>query len=111
MKKATTRVATELKRLATMRDEDIDTSDIPEILDWTGAERGRFYRPVKQTVTIRLDADVLHWFRAQGAGYQTKVNQVLREYVTQHGRASLATHEPATGYRVTRETRRRSGPR
>jgi uncharacterized protein (DUF4415 family) len=64
-----------------MSDADIDTSDIPEIVDWRGAERGRFYRPVKQVVTIRLDADVIAWFKAQDRKYQTAVNRALREYM------------------------------
>jgi uncharacterized protein (DUF4415 family) len=64
-----------------MSDADIDTSDIPEIVDWRGAERGRFYRPVKQVVTIRLDADVVAWFKTQDRKYQTAVNRALREYM------------------------------
>jgi uncharacterized protein (DUF4415 family) len=64
-----------------MSDVDIDTSDIPEIVDWRGAERGRFYRPVKQVVTIRLDADVVAWFKTQDRKYQTAVNRALREYM------------------------------
>jgi uncharacterized protein (DUF4415 family) len=71
----------ELVRLAAMRDEDIDLSDMPEKLDWTNAERGKFYRPVKQQLTLRLDADVVHWFKTQGGGYQTRINQALRDYV------------------------------
>lgn len=64
-----------------MSDPDIDTSDIPEIVDWRGAERGRFYRPVKQVITIRLDADVVDWFKTRDRKYQTAVNQALREYM------------------------------
>jgi uncharacterized protein (DUF4415 family) len=71
----------ELRDLEAMRDADIDTSDIPEIVDWSGAERGRFYRPVKQVVTIRLDADVVAWFKARDPKYQTAVNRALREYM------------------------------
>lgn len=59
MKKAaskTKKAQDELTALAAMPDEDIDTSDIPEILDWSQAERGRFVRPIKKGVTIRLDA-------------------------------------------------------
>jgi uncharacterized protein (DUF4415 family) len=41
--------------------------------------RGKWYRPVKQAVSIRLDADVLAWLKAKGNGYQTKVNGLLRE--------------------------------
>ena len=82
-KKLTKRQETEIAELATLADEEIDTSDIPEILDWSGAKRGLLYRPVKQQITLRLDADVVAWFKAStpgGRGYQTQINRVLREY-------------------------------
>lgn len=69
----------ELAALAQKRDEDIDTSDIPEVKDWSGAVVGKFYRPVKEALSIRLDADLLAWFKGQGAGYQTRINEVLRK--------------------------------
>jgi uncharacterized protein (DUF4415 family) len=69
------------QKLAAMRDEDIDFSDIPEQLDWKGAKRGVFYKPIKQQLTLRLDADVVDWFKRQGAGYQTQINTVLRKHV------------------------------
>jgi len=71
----------ELRKLAALRDRDIDTSDIPEITDWSGAEVGRFYRPIKKSVTMRLDADVIAWFKAHSERYQTAVNKVLRDYI------------------------------
>ena len=74
----------ELERLAEMSEEQIDTSGIPEVRDWEGALRGRFYRPVKKQVTLRLDADLLEWFRSQGKRYQTRINAVLREYMETH---------------------------
>ena len=49
----------EIKALSVFPDDKIDTSDIPEILDWAGAKRGLLYRPVKQQITLRLDADVV----------------------------------------------------
>ncbi len=49
----------ERRRLAEQPEAAIGTSDLPEVIDWTGAERGRFYRPIKQQVTRRIDADVL----------------------------------------------------
>ena len=52
----------ELTALAKLPDKAIDTRDIPEVANWDGAEIGRFYRPRKQIVTIRLDADILAWF-------------------------------------------------
>jgi uncharacterized protein (DUF4415 family) len=74
----------ELTALEAMVDSDIDTSDIPEVIDWSGAERGRFYRPVKQLLSVRLDSDLVAWFKASGAGYQTRINAALREYVKTH---------------------------
>lgn len=71
----------ELAALAAKRERDIDTSDIPEIRHWRRAEMGKFYRPVKKSVTIRLDADVLAWFKARGGKYQTALNRALREYI------------------------------
>jgi len=61
-------------------DEQIDTSDIPELSEaqWAEAVRGRFYRPVKRQITARLDADVLAWLKAGGQGYQTRMNAILR---------------------------------
>jgi len=88
MNKVTETERQEIDRLATLPDDAIDTSDIPEITDWSGAERGRFYRPVKQQVTLRIDADILAWFRAQGGKYQSQINLVLREYVDSHRPAS-----------------------
>jgi len=59
----------------------IDTSDIPELPEeaWKNAVRGRFYRPVKKAVSLRLDADVIAWLKKDGEGYQTRANRMLRE--------------------------------
>lgn len=70
-----------LARLARKPDKAVDTSDIPELAGWSGAERGRFYRPVKQQVTLRLNADVLAWFKSRADKYQSRINAALREYV------------------------------
>ena len=73
----------DIEALAALPEEEIDTSDIPEILDWSVAKRGLLYRPVKNQITLRLDADVVAWFRANapnGRGYQTEMNRVLREH-------------------------------
>jgi uncharacterized protein (DUF4415 family) len=63
-----------------MTDAQIDTADLPELTDAQSArmEQGRFYRPVKQQITARLDADVLAWLKSQGKGYQTRMNAILR---------------------------------
>ncbi len=71
---------TDWKRLATMEDKDIDTSDIPE-LDDAFFQNAVLTTPAKQPVTLRLDADVLIWFKSQGQGYQTRINKLLRNYM------------------------------
>jgi uncharacterized protein (DUF4415 family) len=77
----------QLKALADLPDDQINTDDIPEVLDWSGAKRGLFYRPIKQQIMLRPDADLIDWFRThhpQDEGYQTSINRVLREYVAQN---------------------------
>jgi uncharacterized protein (DUF4415 family) len=71
---------TDWKRLQKIKDKDIDTSEIPE-LDEAFFRTAELRLPPKQSVTIRLDADVLEWFRAQGQGYQSRINQLLRRYM------------------------------
>ncbi len=77
----------ELEALETMPDREIDVTD-PESLpmnDFTGGIRGAFYKALKKPVAMRLDADVLDWFRRQGPGYQTRINKVLREHMERQG--------------------------
>ncbi len=61
---------------------------MPEVLDWSGAEIGKFYRPKKRPVTMRLDEDVVLWLKGYGRGYQTKANMLLR-----HAMVSMAAPE------------------
>jgi uncharacterized protein (DUF4415 family) len=90
MKKATSKALTpeqkaELKALADLPDAEIKTEEMPEQRDWRSAERGVFFRPIKKQLTIRLDADLIDWFKSragEGKGYQTRINKVLRECVT-----------------------------
>lgn len=84
MKKVSNNKADQLHELAALPDEQIDTSDIPEIKDFSHAEVGRFYRPIKKQVTLRLDADLIAWFKGQGGKYQTRMNAVLREFMENH---------------------------
>lgn len=88
MKPATRDISAELAVIDAMAEEDIDLSDAPEITDWTGAVRGKFYRPEKQAVTIRLDADVVAWFKSSEPKYQTAVNRVLRDYMLSHRKSA-----------------------
>lgn len=72
-----------------MPDDKINLSDSPEQVDWVDAKRGMFYRPVKKQITLRIDADLIEWFRQQttsDTGYQTRINEALRDYVAQHGK-------------------------
>ncbi|WP_312935796.1 BrnA antitoxin family protein [Pseudomonas sp.] len=71
---------TDWKRLSGLDDQEVDTSDMPELGD-DFFSRAELHVPVKQAVTIRLDADVLQWFKGQGAGYQTRINLLLRRYM------------------------------
>lgn len=91
MKKGTSKAMTarqkaELDALVGLADAQIDTRSLPEVWDWSGARRGLFFRPIKQQLTLRLDADLIDWFKTHtpnGEGYQTRINCALREYVTQ----------------------------
>jgi len=76
----------QLQMIENIPDDKIDLSDMPEKLDWSNARQGMF-RPVKQQLTVRFDADVVYWFRQSGdneRGYQTRMNEALREYMLTH---------------------------
>ncbi len=90
MKKASKKQMKELTVLAALRDEKIDLTDLPEVLDWSGAVVGKYYRPIKKSLTIRLDADVLAWLKAQGSGYQTRINMMLRAAMENRARRRRA---------------------
>lgn len=79
-RKAKPLTAQEIESLKKLCDRPIDLTDIPETTeaDWANAARGVFYRPVKQQISIRLDSDVLQWLRSKGRGYQSRINQILR---------------------------------
>jgi len=88
-KKSTTReLGSDFKRLSAMADDDIDTSDIPEVTPEQFAHaivrRGLAPVPPKAQLTIRVDIEVLDWFRDQGRGYQTRINALLRAYMEAH---------------------------
>lgn len=79
---------TDWERVRNMRDEDIDFSDLPEVTPemFANAIVRKGFKPVppKQQVTLRIDDDVINFFRKQGQGYQTKINQLLRAYMEAH---------------------------
>lgn len=74
-----------LAKLAVRPEGEIDLSDIPELTDeeWKTAVRGKHYRPVKTQITASLDKDVLMWLKADGRGYQTRMNAILRREMLQ----------------------------
>ena len=83
-------VQAQIRALEALPDDQIDTADAPEILDWSDARRGVFYRPVKQQITLRIDADIIAWFKSQardGRGYQTDINGAFREHVQRTARS------------------------
>ena len=79
------RICKEPKALKRMKDREIDTTDIPPVLDWSRAVVGKFYRPIQKPLTIRLDADVLAWLKGQGKGYQSRINALLRSSMERAG--------------------------
>ena len=98
--KVTRRQAKEIEALKRLRDEQIDLTDIPLVRDWDSSVIGKFYRPRKKLLTIRIDADVLAWLRGQGKGYQTRIYALLRDAMG--GQSSAPNRVPLI------ESRRRS---
>ncbi len=86
MRKLTKEQKRDIRAIAARKDQDIDFSDAPPVLDWSGAEIGKFYRPTKKPVTMRLDSDVIAWLKADGRGYQTKANWLLRHAMLHYTR-------------------------
>lgn len=76
-----------LEELGALPDEQIDRSDIPELDDAFFANAELMQPATKQQVTIRFDTDVLAWFKAQGKGYQSRMNAVLRAYMQSRRRS------------------------
>ena len=90
MRKAATskKSRTDWKRVDGLEDEEIDLSDVPEVSPemFARAIVRRGLKPVsrKAQLTLRVDSDVLDWFRKQGQGHQTKINALLRAYMDAH---------------------------
>jgi len=81
MKRRTAEERAMIERLKTMPDSEIDFSDAPEVADFSGWERGNFFRPVKKIITVRFDADIINFFKLTAKNYQTAMNAALREYM------------------------------
>ncbi|MDN5936851.1 MAG: BrnA antitoxin family protein [Nitrosospira sp.] len=90
MNKIPESIRKELAALAARPESETDFSDLPATKeqDWEGAQRGKLYRPIKQQLTIRIDADVLEWLKSQGKGYQSRLNSILRSAMLKKGHRS-----------------------
>ncbi len=77
-------IKSDLKRIDALRDEDIDYTDIPALDEGFFKEARVVVPPGKKQLTLRLDADVLAWLKAQGKGYQSRINAILRAYYEAH---------------------------
>src|SRR5271165_3261738 len=112
----TARQKRELAAIAALPDDQIDTSDVPELPPsaWKDAVRSRFYRPIKQAVSLRLDADVVAWLKKPGKGYQTRANHILRERMLAQRkkmRACTSAKPPLPARPAPRRSRRKSRTR
>lgn len=79
--KLTAKQKAEVQALLAKTDADIDVSELPPLTDafWKSAVRNPYYKPTKTSTTVRVDSDVLAWLKAQGKGYQTRINAILRQ--------------------------------
>ena len=109
MRKLTKEQKRDIQTIAAKRDEDIDFSDAPPVLDWGEAEIGKFYRPKKKPVTIRLDSDVIAWLKADGRGYQTKANWLLRNAMLHFTKESNVSRRKGAPQRSKANRRRKHG--
>ncbi len=82
MRRMTAKQKAEIEALAKLPDDRIDTADIPEVNFTSRAMVGKFYRPIKKPISVRLDADVLDWLKHFGPGYQSRINLILRREMT-----------------------------
>jgi uncharacterized protein (DUF4415 family) len=74
----------QLKELEAIKSRPIDTSDIPELTkDEAEKLHFKYYKPIKEPVQLRIDSDVLQWFKSSGKGYQSRINAALRQVMIQ----------------------------
>ncbi|SJM94311.1 hypothetical protein [Crenothrix polyspora] len=85
MKKRTKEQTKEINQLALLSDEAIDTSDIPEQINWENAVVGRFYSKHNPKTSVNIDSEILAWFKAQSShDYHYMINKALFDYMKQH---------------------------
>jgi uncharacterized protein (DUF4415 family) len=98
-KRSTTQKSeTDWKRIDAMTDADIDFSDIPEVTPEMFARavhrRNFVVIPRKKQLTLRIDSDVVDWYKKQGRGYQTRINSLLRAYMKEHTKRDIPPNRP-----------------
>jgi uncharacterized protein (DUF4415 family) len=98
-------IKSDLARLDRMKDSDIDYSDIPPLGDEFFKKATAAWPPAKQQLTIRLDADVLNWLKANGRGYQTRINRILR--AAMEGQPPSRSRSTTSAPKKNARTRRR----
>lgn len=97
------KLAAELKALEKMADSEIALDDIPEVVNWSNAVVGKYYRPVKKQVSIRLDMDIIAFFMGlDKAGYQVRINDALRQFVAAQSSKPASPRRPAAAKATTR---------
>ena len=109
MRKLTREQKRDVQAVAAKRDEDIDFSDAPPVVDWSAAQIGKFHRPQKKPVTMRLDSDVIAWLKADGPGYQTKANWLLRNAMLHFSREANLSRRRVAPPRAKASRRKKQG--
>lgn len=81
MKTRTVKISAKTRKLYERRDQSLDHGDVPQLSpdEWAKATVGKFYRPIKTSISLRIDNDVLAWLKSKGDGYQSRINSMLRE--------------------------------
>ncbi|MCC2666490.1 MAG: hypothetical protein K0S63_406 [Gammaproteobacteria bacterium] len=72
---------------------DLSEEESAEITSWEKSVRGKFYRPIKKQITIRMDADVLDWFKHTAGKYQTLINEACKKYIAHHEKLHKSSKE------------------
>lgn len=87
-----------MKEIKSLKNREVDISDedAPEIKNWRKSVVGKFYRPIKKQITIRIDSDVLDWFKHATTKYQTLINLACREYMAHHNESPGGKQSGAT---------------
>ena len=88
MRKASTKnnsikISERTRRLYDERDRSLDNAEVPQLPPaiWAKAEVGKYYRPRKMQISVRIDADILAWLKKSGPGHLSRINEILRQHM------------------------------